>query len=112
MVARTGSSASGSRCARWSVAGSSPASIAAAHERNICDEQQPLQDLGVLDGSTLQLYVDREVAPEDTAALEKLGTKGGKEAVVEASFVGSALLGGSCCAGSVQSDPMVIDSPA
>ena len=79
--------------------------------RELLDEQ-PLQDLGVLDGSTLQLYVDREVAPTDTAALEKLGTKGGKEAVVEASFVGSALLGGSCCAGSVQSDPMVIDSPA
>ena len=80
--------------------------------RELLDAEQPLQDLGVLDGSTLQLYVDREVAPTDTAALEKLGTKGGKEAVVEASFVGSALLGGSCCAGSVQSDPMVIDSPA
>ena len=66
----------------------------------------------MLRGSTLQLFIDRQVAPEDTEALQKL-SKGSKAAAVEDGFVGSALHGGgvssAASAGGALGDPMLVD---
>lgn len=75
------------------------------------DESATLAAVGVLAGSTLQLFVDTEIEADDQAALEKLGVSSKGKRAVEDGFVGCALLGGMAdAAGSAPSEPMVIDT--